>query len=147
MEYHWWEVSIGLRDELVPSGNKTLPEFVLSRFMSLYGIISPQWVNSSYWWSTFQLNVPYPYKNRRNVKRKVATIFYCTIPIQKLEKCQAQSCYHFWWYNTWWRYVGHFKESSPIKKNWYLAKWRNFEKNMPDFVFNANSNDGMSWIL
>ena len=44
-ELHWWQVNIGLGNDLVPSGNKSLPEPVLTRSVSSYGVTNTQWVN------------------------------------------------------------------------------------------------------
>ena len=42
-----WLVNIGSGNGLVPSGNKPLPEPILTRSMSPYSIARPQWVNST----------------------------------------------------------------------------------------------------
>ena len=43
---HWWSVNIGSGNGLVPSGNKPLPEVMLTQILSPYGVTRPQWVNS-----------------------------------------------------------------------------------------------------
>ena len=46
-EPHWWYVNIGSGNGLVPSGNKPLPEPILSHIScghKAYGITRPQWV-------------------------------------------------------------------------------------------------------
>ena len=42
---HWWLVSIGSGNGLVPSGSKPFPESMLTRFYDAYGITRPHWVN------------------------------------------------------------------------------------------------------
>ena len=45
---HWWSVSIGSGNCLVPPGNRSLPEPMLPRSLSLYGATMPEWVNWCY---------------------------------------------------------------------------------------------------
>ena len=40
---HWWSVNIGSGSGLVPSGNKPLPEPMLTQILP-YGVTRPQWV-------------------------------------------------------------------------------------------------------
>ena len=44
---HWWVVSFDSCNGLVSSGNKPLPEPILLRSVSPYGVTRPQWVNSN----------------------------------------------------------------------------------------------------
>ena len=45
---HWWKVNICLGNGLMPSGNNPLPEPVLTRPVSPYGVARPQWVKISH---------------------------------------------------------------------------------------------------
>ena len=40
-EPYWWDINIGPGNGLVPSGNKPLPEPMLTQ---IYGVTRPQWV-------------------------------------------------------------------------------------------------------
>ena len=44
--HHWWQVNIGSGNGLVPSGNKPLPEQMLTQ---IHGVTRPQWVNARLW--------------------------------------------------------------------------------------------------
>ena len=45
LEPYWRQVNIGSGNGLVPPGTKPLPEPMLTRIMSPYGITKQQWVN------------------------------------------------------------------------------------------------------
>ena len=48
---HWWSVNVGSGNGLVPSGNKPLPEPMLTQTFAPYGVTGPQWVNDeTFWW-------------------------------------------------------------------------------------------------
>ena len=45
---YWWLINIGSRNGLVPSGDKPLPEPVLTKSPTANGVTMPQWVNVNY---------------------------------------------------------------------------------------------------
>ena len=45
---YWWLLNIGSGKGLVPSGNRPLPEPLLTQISEPYGVTRPKWVNYSY---------------------------------------------------------------------------------------------------
>ena len=43
---YWWWINIWLGNGVVPSGNKSLPEPMLTQIYASYGITRPQWVKT-----------------------------------------------------------------------------------------------------